>query len=149
MGAFDIPPEELKNSKIKYLDITNKLNDYNEIYNLNQHLIDSNDLEIIKLKKYNDTIVTKLMKMKQDYMLTDYSINEYELYSKILSFTIICVCILLFFIAKLNDKATLIKIAGIVGIVYLIILMFILSSNQNRRKYAWSQWYWKPAEKKK
>ena len=150
---FSIAEDTLNSSKSDYLNITHKLNDYNEINNLNQHLLDSNTIELNHLTLLNNQIITKLMKMKQDYMLTDYAIQESSMYSNILAFTIIVVCLTIFFVARTSneDKAAiniLIWICVAIGIIYLIILIIILRSNIKRRKYAWSQWYWNPVEQK-
>lgn len=132
----------------QYLDKTHKLNDYNEIWNLNQHLIDVNTIEERKLNEFNDMIVTKLMKMKQQYMITDYAINESAMYTKILMFTIIVASFLIVIVSKTQPegKKQLIAICTGAGVFYLIVLMFILKSSSNRRKYSWSQWYWDPVK---
>jgi RsiW-degrading membrane proteinase PrsW (M82 family) len=132
----------------QYLDKTHKLNDYNEIWNLNQHLIDVNTVEERKLNEFNDMIVTKLMKMKQQYMLTDYAINETAMYTKVMMFTIIIAAFLLVIVSKTQPegKKQLISICVGAAVFYLIVLMFILKSSANRRSYSWSQWYWDPVK---
>lgn len=142
--TLSIDPTALNVNAVKYLDTTHKLNDYNEIYNLNQHLLDVNTLEEDKLVGFNNQIVTKLMKMKQNYLLTDYAINEFSMYSNILAFTIIIVAFMLVFVAKSTSTDFMIKVCIGFGIFYLLVLMIILKSNANRRKYAWTQYYWDP-----
>jgi len=136
----------LKATQIQFLDITNKLNDYNEIYNLNNHLLDTNTVELKNLSNKNDQIKTKVMKFKQQYLLTDYGIHEYTMYNNILAFTITVACFTLVIVAKTEITAykRLIWICVAIGVFYLIVVMIILRSNINRRKYAWSQWYWSP-----
>lgn len=136
------------NKVTEYLDTTHKLNDYNEIWNLNQHLSDVNKLEEGKLNDFNNMILTKLMKMKQQYMLTDYAINETAMYTRAMMFTIVVVAFLLVFVSRATPetKKQLIMISAGVSIFYLVVLMFILKSSANRRKYAWSQWYWEPVK---
>lgn len=136
------------NKVTEYLDKTHKLNDYNEILNLNNHLFDVNTAEETKLAEFNSMIVTKLMKMKQQYMLTDYAINEMAMYTRALMFTIIVVAFLLVFVSKATPetKKQLIVISGGTAIFYLVVIMFMLKSSANRRKYSWSQWYWDPVK---
>jgi uncharacterized membrane protein len=136
--------------KVKYLDLTHKLNDYNEIYNLNKHLLDTNNMEYDKLYNGSNQIKTKLMKSKQEYMLLDYSINEYKMYSNLLAFTIFIVCVLLFFVTKATKETQkqLIIILSVIAVIYLIIVIVILKTSGNRRNYAWTHWYWDPMVKK-
>lgn len=147
MGIIDINTSVINKDSIQYLDITHRFNDYNEIDNLNTHLLSANNSESMKLSSMNDQLKTRAMKMKQDYMLTDYSINELAMYNNIIAFTIIVVCLLLFCVVKVGKKA-MIWISVIIGIIYLIIIMVLLKMNSTRRKYSWSQWYWKPVENK-
>ena len=147
--SFSIQEDVLNTSQIKYLDVTHKLNDYNEIYNLNQHLLDNNSQEFERLNTFNNQLKNKLMKAKQSYMLMDYGIHEYEMYNNLLVFTIVVASIALFVVSKtpVEQKNKLIWGCGIIGVVYLIIMMVALSSKPSRRKYAWSQWYWSPVKK--
>jgi len=142
-----ISETDIITNKIKYLDNTHKFNDYNEIDNLNTNLLSANTIEVQRLSLFNDQLKTKVMKYKQDYMLTDYSIHEISMYNNILAFTIIVVCFLIFCVVKTSRKA-MIWISVIVGIIYLIVIMIILKSNANRRSSSWSQWYWSPVIKK-
>jgi hypothetical protein len=146
--TFNIPSDILDNNKNQFLDITNKLNDYNEIDNLNNHLLSANNSELSKLTTFNNQIKTKLMKMKQDYMLMDYSIYEMNMYSNIVIFTIIVMCFLFFIVAKIESRKILITICTITGIFYLIVLIIMLKKSVNRRKYSWNQWYFSPVIKK-
>jgi len=147
MGSY-LQEDEIKTNKIQYLNNTHKLNDYNEIDNLNSNLLSANKVEIQRLTVFNDQLKTKVMRYKKDYMLTDYSIHEMSMYNNILSFTIIVVCFLIFCVVQFKSKKTMIWISVIVGIIYLIVVMLILKSNANRRANSWSQWYWAPVVKK-
>ena len=144
-GTID-PMAEIENHKQQYIKDTHYFNDYNEIYNLNTHLLDANTTEQQKLYRINEQLKTKLLKMKQDYMLTDYSMHEISMYSNILALTILTVCLLLVFVsmAKPESKNQLIMICTVVGVLYLIAIVMILKSNANRRRYSWEQWYWNP-----
>lgn len=143
-----ISESDIITNKIQYLDKTHKFNDYNEIDNLNTNLLSANNVEVKRLTVFNDQLKTKVMRYKQDYMLTDYSIHEMSMYNNILAFTIIVVCFLIFCVVQFKTKKTMIWISAIVGIIYLIVIMLILKSNANRRANSWSQWYWSPVVKK-
>jgi hypothetical protein len=148
--SFNIPSDILDNGKNQFLDITNKLNDYNEIDNLNNHLLSANNSELSKLTTYNNQLKTKLMKMKQDYMLMDYSIYEMNMYNNIIIFTIVVMCFLFFIVAKIDpdSRKLLIIICTLTGLFYLIVLIIMLTKSVNRRKYSWNQWYFSPVIKK-
>jgi len=142
-----ISESDIITNTIQYLDNTHKFNDYNEIDNLNTNLLSTNNIEVQRLTVFNDQLKTKVMKYKQNYMLTDYAIHEISMYNNILAFTIIVVCLLIFCVVKVS-RTTMIWISVIVGIIYLIVIMIILKSNANRRSSSWSQWYWSPVIKK-
>lgn len=147
--TFQIDENTLDSALIKYLDITTKLNDYNEIENLNKHMMSANDQELIKLHTFNNQLKTKLLKAKQSYMLMDYGIHEYDMINNILGFTIVVVCLALFIVSRTSaeNKKMLVWICMGIALFYLIVVLVILKQNSSRRTYAWSQWYWSPVKK--
>lgn len=149
MGRFEIDDDTLNSSRIKYLDITTKLNDYNEIESLNKHMMSANTQELGKLRTFNNQLKTKLLKAKQSYMLMDYGIHEYEMINNILGFTIIVVCLALFIVSRVSkeNKKMLVWICMGIALFYLIVVLVVLKHNSSRRTYAWSQWYWSPVKK--
>ena len=150
-APLDFSSQQIETSQSDYLNITSKLNDYNEIYNLNNHLLMSNELETNRLNTINNQLKSQLMKTKQNYLLTDYAISEYKVTNNLLGFTIILVCVMILFVAKAKkeQKNLVLIICSIIGVIYLFILIIILNSTRRRRKYAWSQWYWSPMVVKK
>ncbi len=150
-SPLEFNDQQLETSQNDYLNITSKLNDYNEIYNLNNHLLVSNEMETKRLDSINNQLKSQLMKTKQNYLLTDYAINEYRVTNNLLGFTIILVCLMILFVAKAKkeQKNLILIICSVIGIIYLFILIIILSTNNRRRKYAWYQWYWSPITTKK
>ena len=148
-STFEISPDNLNSSKIEFLDITTKLNDYNEINSLNDHLLTSNTQELERLQTFNNQVKTKLMKAKQSYLLTDYGIHEYRLNNNLLLFSTFMVCIAVLIVTSIKSKTAAIWACVGLAVFYLIVIMMILSSNVKRRKYAWNQWYWDPAVSKK
>lgn len=138
-------------NKIKYLDLTHKLNDYNEIYNVNSYIQENNNMELDRLNSSNNTIKTRILRMKQEYLLNDQSIKEFNFRKNILYFTIVIICIILSIVAlyvqdKINIKLTMIA-CGSISIIYLFILMFVINANVNRRSYAYNQYYWNQIQK--
>lgn len=142
----------LEDSKITYLEMTHKLNDYNEIYNVNNYLKYANELELSRLSDVNDTLRTRILRLKQEYLLYDHDIAEYKFRINILYFTAIIVCFVLFITAffhqgRITPKLAMYLSLGLL-IFYLIILLFVVKTNSNRRKYSYDQWYWKPVQRK-
>lgn len=138
-------------NKIKYLDLTHKLNDYNEIYNVNSYIQENNNMELDRLNSSNNTIKTRILRMKQEYLLNDQSIKEFNFRKNILYFTIVIICIILSIVAlyvqdKINIKLTMIA-SGSISIIYLFILIFVINVNVNRRSYAYNQYYWNQIQK--
>lgn len=146
-NTFVIDPKVLTQSQVDFLDMTHKLNDWNEMQNVNNHLKRNNEIEIHRLTAMNNQVKTKVMKMKQDYLLSDFAIHELSLYINTMMFTIIVVSVALIFVARAKGYQSVLWILIGLGIFYLIVLIFILKSNVNRRKYAWDQWYWAPIKK--
>lgn len=148
-NRYQIEDTNLNSARIKYLDITTKLNDYNEIENLNKHMMSANTQELDKLRTFNNQLKTKLLKAKQNYMLMDYGIHEYDLINNLLGFTIIMVCLTLFIVSRTSpeNKKMLVWICMGLALFYMIVVLIVLKQNSSRRTYAWSQWYWSPMKK--
>lgn len=142
----------LDNNKDSYLDLTHQLNNYNEIYNVNFYLKNMNTLEHERLERASQNIKTKVLKLKQEYMLMDYSCHEYKMRSNIMYASVIVVAFIFIIIAMFyQDKIAqniAIIICIVVASVYLLLVIFILLSNSKRRNYAWEQYYWQEMKKK-
>ena len=128
-----------------YLKLTDTMNNYNEINNLNNYLGGMNSTEKQQLSAYSNIIRSKILKLKQEYLLNDYGINEYKMRTLIINFSIVAVSATLIFVSLFRDgKITGKKLGYIslgIAISYLIIVLSIVLSNRNRRKYDWSTYY--------
>lgn len=143
----------LETNKIKYLDLTHKLNDYNEIYSVNSYLQGATNLELTRLRNTNNMLKSRILKMKQQYMMYDHDVDEYMFRLNILYFTAAIVAVVLmiaslFMQGYVTPKLAMIISGGLI-IIYLIIVLFTVKANAERRKYAYDQFYWKPVDKKK
>lgn len=147
--------DSLQSNKILYLDLTHKLNDYNEIYNLNTYLDGANSTELERLSYTNETLKTRLLKLKQEYLLEDSGVKAYTFRSNILYFTAIILSIVLCLTAVyveggnggLSAKWAIIISIGII-VIYFIILLVIVKAYIERRYYAYDQYYWDQIKKK-
>jgi len=143
--------DQIESNKNQYLDTTHKLNDYNEIYNLNTYLLRSNTQELDKLEGTNNLLKTRILKMKQEYMLFErdqrmYGFRRNLLYLSTLVVSGLLVVAALFVQGTLQSKMAVIICAG-VGIVYLIILVLMVLYNSRRTTYSYDHIYWKPIKK--
>jgi hypothetical protein len=153
MSAFESTSFAIASNKATYFDLTNQLNNYNEIYNMNKYVGDLNKSELAKISTFNDSLETQTLKLKQQYLLKDYAINNRKLWINIMLFTIvmagIALCTIAFYSINANVtdffltlKLTIITIV-VIAIIYLFTILFVLSTNVIRRKYSWDQYYWK------
>lgn len=142
--------KSLESNKIKFLDITHKLNDYNEIYNVNTYLQGAYGIELDRLIATNDELKTHLLRMKQEYMTNESGINAYRFRINIVYFTIFIICIILMittlFAQNKLGARTLFIICLVIIIIYFIIVLIMIKSNNERRYYAYNQFYWYPAK---
>lgn len=141
----------LEANRIKYLDLTHKLNDYNEIYSVNNYLQGANNVELDRLKATDNTIRTRILRLKQEYLQNDHGIKEYKFRTNILYFSAIIISFLLFLGALFLQGGINPKMAIIISItlivVYLLILLFVVKANVERRSYAYDQYYWDQVKK--
>ena len=133
--------------KIEYLDITHKLNDYNEIYNVNKHISKATTEEMSKLKEINDNLKVRILKLKQEYLLYENGLHTYRFRCNIMYFTFIIVSALILLIGyyfenKINNMWTFIIFTS-TCITYLVMVLIFIKNNSNRRSYAYHQFYWK------
>lgn len=137
---------ELNQNKDKYLDLTHQLNNYNEIYNVNFYLDNLGSLERDKLDRTNNNIKSKVLRMKQEYMVLDYSEYENKLRSNIMYWSIVISAILFCLCAMYSQeklsKNMLILISLVLIILYFLIVLFMIFQQSQRRKYAFNQYYW-------
>jgi amino acid transporter len=152
-SAFPSIAYPLSFNKIKYLDLTNQLNNYNEIYNMNQYVSNVNKSELDKISSFNESLKTKVLKLKQDYLLKDFAVYNYAFWANIMYFTIIASGVALAIIAFYNQNSesetailskrlTIIIIVAL-SLIYLVSIFIAFSAKVIRRKYAWNQFYWK------
>lgn len=142
--------------RYKYLDLTHQLNNYNEIYNMNKYVSNVNDGELTRLAGFNENIKSKVLKLKQDYMLYDVSMKSIGFWTSILYFTLVMTCLVFFAIAFHSrevpegaftiSKTIVIIIICVLALIYVLIVIFSLAGHVKRRKYFYDQYYWKSME---
>ena len=124
---------------------TARLNDLNEIYNANTQLNDINQLELIKINEMNDTLQNQVNVAKQKFLLQEYGIHAYAMRNSILLFTLVVVAVVFFiaamFVQNVLTGNTVLTIAGVLFILYALIVFFIVRAAGNRRKSSWNKLY--------
>ena len=136
----------LNENKDKYLDLTHQLNNYNEIYNVNYYLKNLNTSETEKLDRSNNNIKSKVLRMKQEYMVLDYSQYENQMRANIMYLTVVVSGIVFILCSmysqdKLSKNILTLSCIGIL-ILYLLIVLIVIFKQTSRRIYAYNQYYW-------
>lgn len=133
--------------RFEYMDVTHKLNDYNEIHNVNLHVENATQNEKSKLNRINETLKMRVLKIKQEFLLYENALYTYRFRCNIIYFTFIVVSALLiligyYFEEKISSKWTFI-IFGVSFLVYALIVFIFIKNNTNRRNYNYNKFYWK------
>lgn len=135
-----------------YMMNTHYLNDYNEIYNVNQYLDDKNQVEKERLQQMFERLNSTLLRIKYDYMLRRYDIQNYNYKINMISYAVILVCILLILTIMFKDgrigPRLLFSVVTASIVVFSLIVFLISKSNSYREKTNWDMFYWGPVERK-
>lgn len=136
-----------------YMMNTHYLNDYNEIYNVNNYLDERTLLEKERLQGMYDRMSSNLLGVKQQYLLKRFDIENYKSKINIIQFTFILVCVLLICVILFTDdvigQRLLLAIIGASVIFFILVVYLISKANSYREKTNWDMYYWGPIEKKK
>ena len=101
---FNLISMPLEYNRLNFLDLTNQMNNYNEIYNMNTYAENINNSQYDKIASLDATLKTQLYKLKQQYFLVDYSNHNLSFWKNILYFTLCMMCLTFIIIALFNSK---------------------------------------------
>ena len=137
--------------KATFLDNTHQLNNYNEIYNMNKYVEGIQNMEVKRKQDMNENLKSRIMKLKQEYMLIEYKRNALKMKANIMLFSSIIIalcfmCVSLFLMEKLNKTLTII-IVSVLIVFYIFMVIIIVKSNSHRRFNSWTQYYWSDMKK--
>jgi len=146
----------IQHNKAKYLDLTNQLNNYNEIYNMNKFVDTMNRNEYEQIYPLDQNLKTTLHKLKQENFFLTFSNNNLSTWTNIIYFTICMACIALmgisfFTFSKImssnpflvQNKGMIFYVAlGVLSVIYLLVLMIVLSKKLMRRNNSWDEFNW-------
>ena len=143
---------EIEKNIATYMMNTHYLNDYNEIYGTNKYLENTTTLEREKLETTLDRLRSSLLRVKQEYLMKQFSIEEYKVRNNIITAVIVTVCILLALVVLFHqDKLGLKLLSTIMGCVivsFILVVVLIVKTNSYRVETNWDKQYWGPIEKK-
>jgi cytochrome c oxidase subunit IV len=149
MSDFGSILTSIQSNELTYKDSTNQLNNFNEIYNMNTYVSNINKKEIDRINDYNKTLSTRVLQLKQDYLLKEYKVYNYQFWYNVMYFTIVMsgigLAVIAFYLT--NKEAisfTLVLVfLGVLSLLYLMIIISVLSLKIIRRNNSWNQFYWK------
>lgn len=138
---------DLVDKRSQYLSNTHDLNNYNEILNVNQQLEFNYLSDADRLGETNNVLKSKILKLKQEYILNDNGIDKYKsllnfIYVSFVAFAISIILIISFIKKTLPDKTFYLLIIFLT-LLYLVYALFYILSGLTRRKMAYNQFYWK------
>ena len=147
-----MPAQDIDTNKFDYLISTHKLNDYNEMYNLNSYLNNATNLDLERLNDLNKTLRVQILKLKQEYMLYEYTTYLYKFRVNLLYFILVCICLVLFCITMYSEQRmklslTIIISSSILLFALIFSIIAVILSN-SRRRTSYNQYYWSDMNKK-
>jgi hypothetical protein len=144
--------EGLETQKKIFKDLTHQLNNYNEIYNLNAHLQTAGDSEYQRLFKTNEILKSKIMSLKQEFMLNEWRISYMKIKNNLLYYSVVMIGLIMvmvgIFLKQMIPLNVLVIIVSVLALVYILSVVLIIKNNANRRNDNWTQYYWLSMEKK-
>lgn len=135
-----------------YMMNTHYLNDYNEIYNVNNYLDERTQLERERLQSMYERLNSNTLRIKQEYLLKRFDVQNYKYKISMISYALVLVCVLLILTIMYTDgkisKNILFGVIGTSTVLFALIVFLISRSNSYREKTNWDMYYWGPVEKK-
>lgn len=145
--------DNMANNVNTYMMNTHYLNDYNEIYNVNNYLGERTEMEKEKLQSMYERLNSNLLRIKQEYLLKRFDVQNYKYKINMITFALILVCVLLILaILYTDDKISLKLLNGVVGtttVLFALIVFINSKANSYREKTNWDMFYWGTVERKK
>jgi transcriptional antiterminator Rof (Rho-off) len=130
----------------EYLENTHQYNNYNEIANMNEYIKNSQVGEQMRMQAMNENLKSRVLKVKQEYMILDYQKNATKLRSNIMMFSSVMIA-LIFIVASVFmlgfiGRPLMFVIVGILTAVFLFVTIIFVKANSRRRTSSWNQYYW-------
>jgi hypothetical protein len=145
----DLLANSLDDKVNKYVDISHRLDDYNEIYNTNKYLNKELKTSEKKMKELSDTLKNKIFISKQKSMMYEYERNKLKFYRALFLASCFLVITLLVLVGvhltgQLAEKTLYIVTGGALAL-YLLGVYIIIYSNSFRSHTDWDKYNWASA----
>jgi hypothetical protein len=133
----------------KYIDVSHRLNDYNEIYNTNKYIQRELSSEEIKMNKLNSKLRNQIFSSKQKSQMYEYERNKLQFYKNLLLITSFVAIDLLvitgFHMAGAVTSNFFYMLLGTLGVIYMVVVGTMLYANSFRSHTDWNKFYWASA----
>jgi hypothetical protein len=151
MSATTTFANEVESILKTYRNNTFSLNNFNEIYATNKYLDRATSEERDRLLKSLNQLKSSILQMRQEYLIKNYALKEYNVRMYILQWTIIAMCVLFLLFGlviqgKVGQKLMFIVVASVI-FIYALIVFFTVKSNAYRDDMNWNMYYWGPVKK--
>jgi hypothetical protein len=130
----------------KYIDITHRLNDYNEIYNTNTYIYKELNKEQNRLGDFTNRLKNKIYISKQKSQMYEYETNKMKFYRNL--FLVSCGLIIVLLMCasanitqKISSKLFYVILFSLT-LVYVIAVSAFVYSNSFRSHTDWNKFYW-------
>jgi hypothetical protein len=137
---------KLKQQVDKYVEMTHRLHDYNEVYNTNMYIANElmrNDKNIEKTKKKLKNTIYASKQKAQTYEYETHRWKYYRTLFLITAFVVIDLITLVgVHIAGGISAAYFYTMMGIIAFLYTIAIIIVIYSNSFRSRYDWDKYMW-------
>jgi hypothetical protein len=142
--------KEFGDDLVTYKNLTHQFNNYNEIFNMNIYMKQSSVQERARLERTNEMLKGRVIKLKQEFVLQDRTVNFMGLRNSLMYYTLVIICLMLllvgFFVKKTISQNVLIVATVVIVTIFIISVVMVAKNHSNRRNIIWDQYYWKPMQ---
>lgn len=135
---------------VTYKNLTHQFNNYNEIFNMNVYMKNSSVQERARLERTNELMKGRVIKLKQEFVLQDRTVNFLALRNSLMYYTLFIICLMLllvgFFLKKTISMTVLGVVTGVIVTIFILSVVMVAKNHSNRRNIIWDQYYWKPMQ---
>lgn len=128
---------EIRQEITVFKDLTHQLNNYNEIFNLNMYLQKLGSTESTRLTKINETLKSKILGYKQEFLMLERDTEYMKLKNNLLYLSAVVICIIMILTGLyLKQKLSLVIasiVSGVIATLYVMYAVLLVKSNSQRR----------------
>jgi lipopolysaccharide export LptBFGC system permease protein LptF len=130
----------------KYIGISHRLNDFNEIYNTNKYIDKELRKEQYRIDDTTNKLKNKIYISKQKAQMYEYETNKLKFYKNLFLLTVaLAITLMVFATYNLNNyiapKAFYV-LTGIAVFIYIVIVFVLLYANSYRSHTDWNKYNW-------